>query len=261
MIPSSTLLAAISKELREPLLANFSEISKNFTEGRWEPAELDGGKFCECVYSVLHGTLTGNYATAPWKPQNMFQACVALEQLTHNPPLIGDRSLRILIPRMLLPLYEIRNNRGVGHVGADVNPNYMDAISVLAMTSWVLAELIRVFHNVPIQEAQAIVDALVERKNPMIWKVEDKKRVLDPSMNKNDQVLALLYSEATWVSESKLFDWVEYSSIFLFRARILKPLHKARFIEYDFTQERAKLSPRGVSEVEQRILKNSQIQI
>ena len=185
----------------------------------------------------------------------MVAACRALEQTPPNQAQIGDRSLRILIPRVLLPLYEIRNNRGVGHVGGDVNPNFLDATAVYGMASWVLAELIRVFHNVPTKEAQQTVDALVERKHPLIWEVEGIKRVLDPGMKKGDQSLLLLYSESAWVDEKSLFSWVEYSTLTMFRNQILVPYHKDRLLEYDTSQRRVRISPRGVVEVEQRILK------
>ena len=108
------------------------------------------------------------------KPPNMLDACRALEKETALP-----RSLRIQVPRVLTALYEIRNNRGVGHVGGDVDPNHMDAVVVLAMSKWIVAELVRVFHNVDTATATGITDALVEREVPLIWTTGDKKRVLN----------------------------------------------------------------------------------
>ncbi len=77
--------------------------------------------------------------------------------------------MRILIPRMLPPPYEIRNNRNVGHVGGDINPNHMDAVAVYSVVSWVMGELVRIFHGVSVKEAQEAVDALAERKLSLIW--------------------------------------------------------------------------------------------
>src|SRR5262249_44828705 len=150
---------AIPPGLRDPLLECFSEIGRNFSERRWEPAELNGGKFCEIVYTIVDGSLSGSYVAAPAKPAKLVDACRLLEQRPANALRVGDRSLRILIPRLLPVLYEIRNNRGVGHVGGDVNPNYQDAVAVYQMVSWVMAELVRVFHQIPIGEAQETVDA------------------------------------------------------------------------------------------------------
>ena len=47
---------------------------------------------------------------------------------------------------------------GVGHVGADVDPNHMDALCVLQMSKWVFAELVRIFHGTTTEEAEATVD-------------------------------------------------------------------------------------------------------
>ena len=236
-------------------MQSYQEIATNYVERRWEPAELNGGKFCEIVYTIINGRISGVFPTKPSKPRDMVAACRALELTAPDPNRVGDRSLRILIPRLLLPLYEIRNNRGVGHVGGDVDPNFLDATSVYGMTSWVLAEIIRIFHDVSTREAQEIVDALIERKHPLIWEIEGIKRVLDPLMEKGNQTLLLLYTEPSWVAEKDLMTWVEYSTLPMFRTRILERFHKLRYIEYDKKERRAKISPRGVEEVEQQILK------
>src|SRR5262245_66270603 len=111
--------------------------------------------------------MKGTFAAAPSKPRDMRTACYAVESLAPTGK-VGDRSMRILIPRMLPPLYEIRNNRNVGHVGGEVDPNQMDAVAVYSIASWVMGELVRVFHNVSITEAQEAVDAVSERNMPRI---------------------------------------------------------------------------------------------
>ena len=160
-----------------------------------------------------------------------------------------------MVPRVLPALYEIRNNRGVGHVGGDVDPNFMDATAVFSMASWTLAELVRIFHGISTKDAQETVDALVERKIGLVWEVEQIKRVLDPSMGKADQTLVLLYSKPSWVDVQELVSWVEYSTPNMFRRNILVVLHKKRLIEYDTQQHRARISPLGSKQVELQILK------
>src|SRR5206468_654238 len=100
------------------------EIERNFRERRWEPAELNGGKLCEAAYSILKGHVDGHFPAKPSKPSNFPQACLDLEKAD---PKFG-RSVRLLIPRMLIPLYDIRNSRSVGHIGGDVDPNHMDSV-------------------------------------------------------------------------------------------------------------------------------------
>ena len=255
MLDSSKVLAAIPPGLRDPLLRSYQEIGENFAERRWEPSELNGGKFCEVVYTIIAGTLKDSYASKPSKPSNMAKACRDLENTSADPNRVGDRSLRILIPRVLVALYDIRSNRGVGHAGGDVNPNFMDATVVYGMASWTLAELVWVFHGISTQEAQEIADVLVERKLALVWDTGQGKRVQDPKMDKGDQALLLLHSKPGWVNEDDLFEWVEYSTKSMFRKNILKDYHKERLLEYDTKAQKARISPLGSKHVEEEILK------
>lgn len=257
MIDPSKVLSGLPTALRDELLSTYQEIGANFAEHRWEPSELNGGKFCEVVYSILSGAINGSYPARASKPKNMVDACKSLEGIPIKRPLVGERSLKILIPRMLPPLYEIRNNRGVGHVGGDVNPNILDASAVYGMASWIMAELVRIFHGVSTKEAQDSVEAIIERKMPLIWEIEGTKRILQSQLKMRDQTLLLLYQSPTWVKESDLVKWVEYSSAAMFRTRVLRPLHKERLIEFDSNGSRAKISPAGSKYVEENFLRSS----
>jgi hypothetical protein len=231
------------------LLKALNEVLRNYRERRWEPSELNGGKLCEVVYTVLRGHVDGRFPPKAAKPPNMVDACKALEQSTVAR---FPRSVRIQIPRMLVALYEIRNNRGVGHVGGDVDPNFMDATVVVAMSKWVVAELIRVFHAVPVEEAQRLVDGLIERTLPIIWRVGNTVRVLEPSMSARDKAVVLLYHANDWIREDQLREWAEYSNPSMFRDILLK-CHKQKLLEYDPKTRRATLSPAGIRYVETRI--------
>lgn len=235
--------------LRDELVNAFNEALRNYREGRWEPSELNGGKLCEVVYTILRGHVDGKFPAKAAKPRNMLDACKALE---HADAARFPRSIRIQIPRMLVALYEIRNNRGVGHVGGDVDPNLMDATVVVAMSKWIIADLVRVFHAIPTDEAQEIVETLVERDLPLIWKVGDAVRILDPKMSATDKALVFLYQSRGWLEEATLRGWVEYANTSKFRG-LLEQLHKKKLIEYDAQARRAILSPTGARHVEESI--------
>src|SRR5205814_651141 len=98
---------------------------------------LDGGRFSEIVYTILSGHVGGSYPATASKPQNFPLSCETLKQADRQ---IFPQSVRLGIPRVLVGLYEIRNNRGVGHVGGDVDANHMDATYVLHAAQWVMAE-------------------------------------------------------------------------------------------------------------------------
>jgi hypothetical protein len=244
LLPEDTF-SSLPKRLRQELLDAFGKIVSNYAERRWEPAELNGGKLCEVAYSIIRGHADGKYPARAAKPKNMLDACKQMERETSVP-----RSFQIQIPRMIVALYEVRNNRNVGHVGGDVDPNHMDAVCVLQMSKWIVAELIRVLHGRPVDEAAALVDALVEREIPIVWKVGDRLRVLDTRLTMREKALVLLHATAGPMDEGKLVEFVEHSNPSVFRRDVLRPAHKAKLVEYDANARTVEISPLGVDFVE-----------
>lgn len=254
MIAASDLFNGIPEALRKPLTDYYVRCAQHYLAGRWESSELNGGKLCEVVYCILEGATSGVFPNQPSKPNDMVGACRGLEQRPQDPARVGDRSLRILIPRVLLGVYEVRNNRGVGHAGGDVDSNKMDATLVYSSANWIMCELVRIFHGVSLNAAQQAVTALVERKVPEIWVVDGVRRVLETTLTSREQTLLLLYAEAGWVGADDLRSWIEYQNVTNYRNKILIPLHKERSIEFDQGKGRAQISPKGATEVETKIL-------
>lgn len=242
--------------LRRDLLDAFNEIVKNYREHRWEPSELNGGKLCEAVYTICKGWLEGgNYPQRAEKPNRFPETCWAMMNTYQQVP--NSRSARILIPRMMMGLYDIRNNRGVGHAGAEVDPNKMDATAVLYTAKWLVAELVRLLHTLTTEEATAIVDGLIEREVAWVWTHEDTKRVLRQGLTWKQQALVLLLTEAGDVAEADLFRWLEHPRLADFRQKVLNPLHKDRLIEYDKETRSVRLLPPGVTAAEALVADNS----
>ncbi len=236
------VLAVIPNGLRKPLLAEYQSIVQNYSEHRWTPSELSGGKFCEIVFSILDGHAKGKYSASPSKPSDFVGACRKLEQNTHVP-----RSMQILIPRLLPALFEVRNNRGVGHAGGDVDPNHMDATFVLTNSNWVMGELVRVYHGLPTKAAQELVDSLVERRLPLIWEGDTTRRVLDPKMKLKPQVLVLLATSIGKIATAKLIEWTGYENRAYF-FKLLREMHNERLIELSKDESLAEVLPPGSKE-------------
>ena len=232
-------LAVIPKGLRDELFSEYRSIIQNYSEHRWSPAELSAGRFCEVVFSILDGFGVGSYPARASKPNDFVGACRKLE-LNKKAP----RSFQILIPRTLPALYEVRNNRGVGHVGGDVDPNHMDATFVVAASNWILAELVRVFHKLSIEDAQQLVDAIAERRVPLIWQGRDVKRVLNPKIETRDQLLLLIASSPGQIATDDLRTWTEYQNAARF-VKLLKKLHRERMIEFNEATARVEILPPG----------------
>lgn len=246
---ASKALAAIPSGLRDPLLTEYGSIVQNYAEHRWKPSELSGGHFCEIVYTILDGHSKGSYPIKPTKPRDFIAACRQLEQNTHVP-----RSFQILIPRLLPALFEVRNNRGVGHAGGDVDPNHMDATFVLTNCNWIMSELVRVYHSLTAAEAQKIVDSLVERRIPLIWEEGNMRRVLDPEMNLKSQTLVLLATTTGEISTSDLLDWTGYENGTYFK-KLLRTLHRRRQVELSKDESTVQILPPGSYEAAEIVRK------
>jgi len=242
-------LSVIPDGLRIPLIEEYNNILQHYLERRWTASELSGGKFCEIVFTILDGYAKGTYASAPFKPSNFVDACKKLENNAKVP-----RSFQILIPRMLPSLYEIRNNRNVGHVGGDVDPNLMDSQAVVSMCGWVMGELIRVLHNTSTGQAQSMVDSICSRKIPLVWSVGDVKRVLKPSISLKDQILLLVGVDSSKTNVSELLHWIEYKNKAYF-LKTLRGLHQLRLIELSIDEKYVEILPPGSIHIEKLITK------
>lgn len=236
------LQSRLPSELIEALLNSYKEIKDNFYLERHEPSELNGGKFVEAYYRILqYETNGGTYTPIGTQTQDLIGNLRKFEQIPASNTL---ESFRINIPRTLLVMYNIRNKRGVGHLGGDVNPNKSDASLLVACADWLMAELFRIHYSCSLDEAQTIVDALVQRNLVLVHQIDDKKRVLLSNLSHKDQTLLLLASEfPNKVKDDEILCWIEPKNKSSYRNRILKSLHSDRMIEYDDSRKCAILPP------------------
>jgi hypothetical protein len=200
---------------------------------------------------VLQNELTGTYTPLGARLGAFDRECLKLEKL---PQTAGVEGLRVIMPRALNFLYTLRNKRGIGHEGGDVDANEIDAATAVRVADWCISELIRVVHAISLEEAQTLLDAIAEREVPQVWSVANARRVLDPSLNYREQTLLLLYTEQGPVPVEDLFAWVEHSRMSNYRTHVLLPLHRDRLIEYDRDTETAVLSPTGAARVDDQIV-------
>ncbi|MEQ9307913.1 MAG: hypothetical protein RLN90_00555 [Balneolaceae bacterium] len=226
---TNDLSTSLPKELVEYLMSAYFEIKENYLLERHEPSELNGGKFVEACYRIIEQEMKGNYTPVGAHMPDMIGKLRAFEQL---PSASTIESYRIHIPRSLTMIYNIRNKRGVGHLGGDVNPNFADSTLICACADWILAELLRIHYSFSLVEAQKLVDSIVIRPTFLVHQIADIKRVLNPKLKNADQVLVLLASEhPNTITDNTLFNWIEPKSKGTF-INLLKKLHSERLIEY-----------------------------
>jgi len=234
-------ICAIPVGLRDPLVEEFEQALDEYRASDWEKVGLKAGKFCEIAYCICAGHATGTYAASPSKPSNFPQACRNLEQ--HNGT--KGKSLCIQVPKVLAALYELRNNRAIGHVSGDVSPNHMDAELFLRGMKWVMGELVRNYSSLPLSDAHAVVEAVTARTFHMVWSSGDVRRVLEPAKTAAQKALIVLYAEGKPVSVGQLQTWVEYKNGTDFKRKVLKDLHKKALIHYDEKAAVVQILPTG----------------
>ncbi len=106
-----------------------------------------------------------------------------------------------------------------------------------------------------LEEAQSLVDSIAVRQLPEVWSVLGKKRILDRSLDYQSQVLLLLYASAeSGVLIEDIREWVDYDRASQFIDRVVAPLHKQGFIEYDEDSRSVLISPSGAARAESVIL-------
>lgn len=203
-----TLSANINADLVEHLLRHYKELKQEFFLSQYEPSQLNCAKFGEVVMRILEYITKGNYTSFD-KTVSLDTFAKELEQLPKDQ---FPNSIRIHIPRILRATYDIRSKRGVAHIG-EINPNLMDATFVVSACDWIMAEFIRLYHTGDSDEAQRVIDSIVERKVPIIEEFGDDLKVLDPNIPVADKILFILYKKhPNYVSTSDFKKWIKTKS-------------------------------------------------
>jgi len=184
------IAAGIPKELVDELVEAFAEAKRRFYRDDLRPSEIEGARFSEAVFRVLQWASTQKYTplgkTLP-SVDTMMNTLVNTQ---------ANDSIRIHIPRTLRLIYDIRNKRDVAHLADGIDPNQQDATLVVRNMEWVLAELVRLFHNVSAKQAHGIIVDLVSKDVPLIQEFDGFPRVLK-QMKASDHFLVLLYWRGT----------------------------------------------------------------
>lgn len=245
-------LSVIPNQFRSRLVKYYKDLKRAFVSGDFDACGSRSGKFCETFIRFIQNELESTYT--PFGNQlNLYNEARRLEGL---PKAAGPEAFRVFIPRALCFLYTLRNKRGFAHVGGDVDSDPIDAATCVRVSDWCLCELVRIVHNLSLEDAQALVDSISSKEMPEIWSVAGRKRVLKKGLDYKSQVLLLLYSEVNEaILIEDLFDWTEYSRMNDFRRHVLTPLHKERLIEWDKDTDSAIISPVGIDKVQNEILK------
>lgn len=184
------LSARLDSRLVKELLDGHAEAKRNFYLGGLRLSEVEGGRFCEAAFRLLE--FVGKSGAFTPLGRQVDSDKVIRECANLSPTAFSD-SIRLHIPRALRVVYDIRNKRDAAHLGDGIDPNLQDATLVVGAIDWVLAEFLRLYHNVSADEASTIVDGIVERVAPVVQDFDGFLKVLNPRLGPSDHCLVLLY--------------------------------------------------------------------
>lgn len=190
---ASGLKAHFPDKLVDELLSAYQDAKHNFFLGGLRLSAVEGGRFCEAAMRMLEHVTTNKFTDLG----RMLNSDKLFETLSNYPKAQFPESIRVHIPRAIRVVYDIRNKRDTAHLADDIDPNLQDATLVVSNLDWILAEFIRLYHQVSADEAAKIIDGLVTRKVPVIEDFGGFLKVLNPDLKVSGYVLVLLYERGT----------------------------------------------------------------
>lgn len=239
-------------QFRTRLVKHYLALKTAYVQKHYDRCGIQTGHFCETLLRLLQHRLTGSFVPFGTRIPNFIDEC---DKLTKQPQTAGHEGLRVIMPRALAFAYSLRSKRGFGHVAGDVDANAIDAGTCVRAADWCLSELIREVHSLPIEQAQAILDAISARQLPAVWSLGDRKRVLHPGFDYREQTLLLLYESADGsATVDQLFKWTDHKHKTRYTRNVLQPQHADRLVEYDEDNQTVILLPPGEKEVEDNLL-------
>ena len=243
------LVGSLPAALVDELLDAHAEVKRNFFLGGLRLSAVEGGRFSEAAFRLLEHITTGAH-TRVGRQLNTDRIIHDLSQLR-----VGSHpdSVRLHIPRALRLVYDIRNNRDAAHLADGIDPNLQDATLVVGTVDWVLAEFIRLYHNVPPDEAHRMVEAVVARVAPVVQDFGGFLKVLKPRLLASDHFLVLLYHRGeAGATFAELSDWARPPMKTNIRRTLAKLVDELDLAHHDGARYR--ITRLGELEVERRRL-------
>ncbi|HZV47710.1 MAG TPA: hypothetical protein VFG06_10255 [Thermodesulfovibrionales bacterium] len=226
------------------LLEAYQEAVNRFYRGDLGPHAVAGGRFCEAVFRILQEAIRGQSNFTPIGSAlpsiDTLMGQLATDRI--NSPMLfhpwQQDSVGLHIPRALRVIYDIRNNRDAAHLADGIDPNQQDATLIICVMDWVMAELLRLFHNVSADEAHQIVKTLIARKIPVVQKFGEFPKVLKPKLILYEEILILLYDcRERGATIEDLRSWIPREALLRFSSTLEYALRhleeEKRFIHFD----------------------------
>jgi hypothetical protein len=158
----------VGKKHVDAAVKHFGRMVQDYQKSEWDDANAKAGKFVEAVLKAL--VVEAGETPSSGKA---FKAGTILDTIDKKTVL--PDSLRLTIPRACRFVYEVASNRGARHDADEIEANEMDAKAVMALCSWILAEMVSYSQKgMDLDEAKKAVDGLTRRKYPFMEEIDGR---------------------------------------------------------------------------------------
>ncbi|MBD3171001.1 hypothetical protein GF326_00875 [Candidatus Bathyarchaeota archaeon] len=226
-------------------------MKENFYLRNYRETSLYGGRYAEGLIRILQHITSGTYTPLGTSLGGFHNIVVRLAGL---PTSAHHNSIRLYIPKALDVLYDIRNNRNVGHSSGDIDANYADAVLSLSLSSWTLVEMLRLYYVGNIDQAQKLVNDLIRIRVPLIQDFNGYLRVLNPKLPLREKIMGLaLHKSAEGISKADLVSYLKHNHEAHNVGRSLSSLVRSALLHHDEIKDVYVITDAGIRWAEDTI--------
>jgi hypothetical protein len=181
------LVPPLDAFLAAQLIDEFISLERRYVLRDWEPAELDGGQFCEILARVLYHQDSGNLDLG-----RDFGDCKRFCDNDQIPHKVARDDVKMLF-RVLEVVHKFRSKRGAVHISPTYRANHMDARYMIEAVRWAMNETLRMFWSGDREAVAKAVRELLQFDVPCIGRFESVLLVQRTDLSPEEEVLVLLH--------------------------------------------------------------------
>lgn len=191
-------------DLARELVRQYVRLKTRAWSDDHEGVQESGGKVAEHALRAAQHLAGQQHTPLRTEIRNLPGEATKLENL---PKAQVNDALRVVVPRVIATLYTVRNKRSGGHTASEVDPGRQDALLTERMADWLMAELFRLGTALPLDQAEATIEALAERRLPVVYTSGSYRRVLKSGLEPTAELMVLLYAEPQGATRQELLAW------------------------------------------------------
>lgn len=162
----TNLSVALPRDLADELFSSYEGMIRKFHAADYESCLNRAGKFVEQALRCLESIRTG---AAPKEIKSISNTINNLKTAANL-----NESVSTLIPRIVSAMiYDVRSKKGAVHVKG-IDPSSLDATLAISAASWVISELLRLYHTANDNAVQMYVSSLMRAKVPYIETISNE---------------------------------------------------------------------------------------